>query len=146
METENQSRFPPLLFTPSQVITICISFVFFAIGTYGLLTQNTKDVIPKTYVPSQIPYVIVSQAGFQDISQTISDLVDKILADQITHNPFLREAEYHFWHQISELNIHDEQTWAFDTFLEYDNNYHTASYYCVLENPYTLRCAPLILF
>jgi len=145
MEAEDRSRFPPLLFTPSQVITICISFVFFAIGTYGLLIQNTKEIIPKTYVSYQTSYVIVSQAGFQDISQTISELVDTILADQMAHNPFLLEADYRFWHQISELNIDDEQTWAFDTFLEYDNEFHTASYYCVLENPYTLRCTPLIL-
>ena len=145
MEADNRSRFPPILFTPAQVITICISFVFFVIGGYGLLIQNTREAIPKTYIPYQTSYVILSQSGFLDISQTISDLVDKIRADQIAYNLFLLEFDYKFWHQISELTVDDEQTWAFDTFLEYDNNYYSLSYYCVLDNPYILSCTPLIL-
>ena len=145
MQPENRSRFSSLLFTPSQVITICIAFLFFVIGSYGLFVDNLREAIPKAYIPYQIPYVIVSQKGFPDISQTVAELVDKIRVDQVTHNAFLLEVDFNFWHQISELNINEEKTWAFDTFLEYAGEFYTLSYYCVLENPYTLRCAPLIL-
>ena len=145
MEEENRIGFSSLLFTPSQVMTICISFLFCVIGTYGLLVQNAREAIPQPYIPYQTSYVVVSQTEFRDISETISNLADKIRADQVIHNTFLLEAEYNFWHQISELTVNNETTWAFDTFLEYDGDYNASSYYCVLDNPSTLRCAPLIL-
>lgn len=146
MDNSNPST-PKLSFTGSQVITICISFLFFIVGGYGLFRDSVEEVItPDVYTPHRIPYVMVSRVGFANIENSIQEFADKVQQDQLQFNRFLYELDYNFYHRVTEVELDGTTVWMVDAFLEYADVYFVLAYYCELDNLYTFRCTPLHSF